>query len=320
MAHLYAFGIYAICVAGSELARLTAEPRPFRIGPWQQRIKLVGIGMSLLAPASLLALSPASSDAAVTRWSSWTWKTEAMLSPIFFDQPWIELPLFLMLVTLVGAGLMLRILRVSSSMIPALVIFSFLLVVMPRTLYGSNYADYRLLSGIGFFLVASLRFTPRSPDWRAPMIAAGCLCLIVRVGSILGDWIPAQTVLAEYETALAKVPPGSKLLVLLGSIGSASANRSPPLEHVPVFAAAKQRVLVGYTFAGPSTPLKLRREFVNYEQFAPYPSLATDMAKFDYVMTVYEPKFDIPAGLSLTPVSRGQSYQVKRIERSATRP
>lgn len=314
--HLYAFGLYAVCVAGFEFSLLLDQVRRDRRLQWRNLALPAGVALSLAAPLCWLLTSPTSTNAAVTRWSTIQWKAEAVLSPVFFNQPWIELPLFAVLASLVGLGLLTGTLRIHRRMIWSMAVFAVLCVAMPRTLFGSNYADYRLLSGVGFFFLASLEYTSPSLKQRQAVVLVLMACLFVRVGSVLADWIPSQAVIEEYDDAFAYVRPGAKVLVLQGRYASTSESRRPPLEHVPVFAAAKRDAFVAYIFTGAPMALQFAPAYKSYEQFSPYPELARDMARFDYVLAINDPAFDVPEGLSLTRTAQGRTYTLSEVKRS----
>jgi hypothetical protein len=314
--HLYAFGLYAVAVAGYEVTVLWEtwhEDQPGIV----RALRVAACGAaSLILPLALLLFSPTSSDAGVLRWSTPLWKLEALLSPVYFNMPLVELPLALLLGALLLAGLVTGGVRIHQRMVVMLGLMALLFLVLPRTLFGSNYADYRLLSGVGFFFLASLELEmPASPRRRVVLLVL-CTCLAVRVGSILANWLPAQPILAEYDHALAASPSGARILVLQGSLGSTSADRSPPLEHVPVFAAAKQQDFVPYTFHAAAVPLHLQSAYASYAgAFAPYPENARDMALYDYVLVLRNPQFVIPLGFVLTPVTQGRSFMLYKIEK-----
>lgn len=313
--HLYAFGLYAVCVAGFEFSLFIDQVRRDRRLRWPSLAAPAGVALSLIAPLFLLLISPTSTNAAVTRWSTLQWKIEAVLSPVFFNQPWIELPLYAVLAGLTGLGLLTGALRIHRRMIWSMAVFAVLCLVMPRMVFGSNYADYRLLSGVGFFFLASLEYTSPASRRRQAVVLVLVACLVVRVASIVADWLPAQATIEEYDDAFAHVPPGAKVLVLLGPYKSTSESRRPPLEHVPVFAAAKRDAFVAYIFTGAPMALQFTPAYSTFDQYAPYPELAQDMARFDYVLTISDPVFDIPEGLSLTRVAKGRTYTLSEVKR-----
>ncbi|MFO1024074.1 MAG: hypothetical protein U1E70_02730 [Acetobacteraceae bacterium] len=314
LVHLYAFGLYAVCVAGYETSLLLEAARAN--GRWRMpRLRpSLDIAATLVLPLTALAVSPTSSEAAVTRWSTLTWKLEALVSPVYFNQPLIELPLLLVLLATFGIGLGTGVLRLHRRMLPALLVFLLLTFAFPRTLFGSNYADYRLPAGAGFFFLASLRLDSTVPLRRRIVLAVLSLCLVVRIASIVVDWVAVQPVLAEYRDALAPVPPGARLLVIRGEVEPRSRRRTPPLEHVPVLAAARQQAFTGYIFAGAIAPLKIKPGLADYIHFAPNPDLAGDLGRYDYLLAVQDPVISIPQGITLTPLRQGASYVLSRID------
>jgi hypothetical protein len=272
--HLYAFGLYALCVGCYELTILWEKSRsPAGLQAPDMRIALAALA-ALILPCATLLFSPTSEGAGVLRWSSLEWKAEGLVSPIFFTQPYVELPLLGFLGILLLAGLFSGMLRVHRRMVLALAAFVLLWLAMPRTLFGSNYADYRLLPAVSFFLLASLRLDLRATSHMkfAYILLAGLL--VVRVGSIMAEWLPEQAIIGEYDQAFAKLPPGSLVMVLEGSTGSGSADRRPPLEHVPVFFAAKHEDFVPYispASSRASSPCRSRRSFAAMPNFPHIP-------------------------------------------------
>src|SRR5205823_13267065 len=129
----------------------------------------------------------------------------------------------------------------------------------PVMLFGSAFADYRLPCGAAFFALASLQLRPQTRTRALAAAIALSILLLARIGTILSDWAPAHPILAEYEDVFAPVPPGGRILVL-----EPSADHSIPLDHLPVFAAAKRELFVPYTFTEASVPLRLKSEYRSY--------------------------------------------------------
>jgi hypothetical protein len=316
--HLYAFGLYAVCVAGYEISAFWEAVRKNRSLRGTHFGILIRGAFVTAIPLLLMLLSPASQDATKLRWSTLLGKMEGITSPTFFALPYIELPLLVAIVAIFGIGLVLGIIHLNKRMVLACGIFVVLFLVMPRELLGANYADYRLPGGAGFFVLASFRWGTRSLSSRRVLTLLLAMCLVIRVVSIFLTWLPAQPIIAEYDQALAHIPPGSRLLVLLGSSGSASVDRRPPLEHVPVYYGVKHDVFVSYIFNLPrgAELLQFTPEYQEYSRFyVPYPEFARDMAKFDYVLEIRNPHFDVPTGLSLEEVTRGKTYLLQRVVR-----
>lgn len=316
--HMFGLGLYAVCVGGYELTVLWQRWRAEgRLRVAQFRLP-VAAALSLLLPMSLLLFSPASDAAGVFRWSTLQWKLEALLSPFLFNQPTVELPLVAVLGLTIGFGLWAGVLRVHARMVLPLAILALLFLAIPRTLFNSNYADFRLLCGVTFFALASLRLQPASGARGRLILGILTACLLVRTGSLLANWLPAQPILAEYDHALDQVPPGAKVLALMGRPGTTSANRSPPLEHIAVFIGARRGALVPYLFTHEATPIRLRPDYQSYWHFDPRPENAADMARYDYVLTIRDPQFTTPPGLKLDRVGQGATYTLFRVIRPSS--
>jgi hypothetical protein len=331
--HLYGLGLYGLAVAGYELTVFGEQLRDNRQKILQSLRVPTYAAATLLLPLLLLLLSPTSNAAAMFSWRQpWLWwKLSLLISPIFFNMPIVELPLLLVLGSLLITGLATRTVLIHPRMIIFVGLVSLLFFVMPYTIFSSSYADYRLLSGASFFFLRSLRLNLTSSRRRHEVFVLLCFILIVRVGSILVNWLAAQPILAEYDHALATLPPGAKILVLDGaldfsadqsptlehiavSLNSKSDRRSPPLEHIAVFAAAKQQDFVSYTFHTASLPLRIRRPYASYHYDA-NPKNAREMARFDYLLAIRRPNIFVPKAVTLQKLTEGRSYQLFKIER-----
>jgi hypothetical protein len=290
--HFYALAIYAVCVAGYECSMLWDKVRDDRWFRLSRMAVPIRAAVSVMLPI-LVLLGPVSSGRGPLVWGRlwgprtfWDsivkWKGEGLASPIYFRQAF-EKPLLVALFVILVLALATRTLVLNWRMVIPLAVFAVLFVVMPDAFWNTSFADYRLPSGVAFFAWASLGWGEKS---RA-RIAAFCLllglCLIARVGSILAAWRPAQPILAEYQTVLQRVPPGSRLLVIMDSSWS-----NLPLLHAPLPAAARRGILIS--------------------------GLNDNMKMYDYLLEIRNPQVDIPAGVSLQEVGHGRTFTLYRID------
>ena len=258
MMHFWAFLLYGLCIAGYECPifweKLAIEPR-VRVRTSLFKIPVTA-AISLLVPLmAVIYLSPSRDYeqptwgppwGARTVWDLVKWKAEGLASPIFTRQIPFEKPLLVAILAIFVLSLATRMMVVKSRMLIPLAACGAVFIVMPNGLAGSLYDDYRLPAGIAFFALARIGWRKTSgPRIRVVRLLLS-ICVLFRVGSVLSAWSTAQPIIAEYDTALQLVPPGSRLLVLNNSYGM--------LFHVPVLAAAKQRVFVPYTFTNDTGP------------------------------------------------------------------
>jgi hypothetical protein len=294
--HFYALAMYAVCVAGYECSMLWDKVRE------QRRFRFPSLAVPLRAAVSIIApilvlLAPVSSGRGPLVWGrSWgpqtfwdsivKWKAEALASPVYFHQPFEKLLLIALFVILVWA-LATRTLVLNWRMIIPLAAFAVLFIVMPAEFWDTAFADYRLPSGVAFFAWASLGWGEKSRARIAALCLLLGLCLMIRVGSIFVAWGPAQPILAEYETILQRVPPGSRLLVIVDDSGWSN----PPLVNAALPAAARRGIFISRQLNGD-----------------------IKMSDYDYLLEVRNPPVDIPAGVSLQEVGHGQTFTLYRID------
>ncbi len=292
--HFYALAIYAVCVAGYECSILWDKLRD------ERRFRLSRLTVPIRAAVSvivsiLVLLGPVSSGRGPLVWGrSWgpqtfwdsivKWKGEALTSPIYFHQAF-EKPLLVALFVILIWALATRTLVLNRRMVIPLAVFAVLFIVMPAEFWDTAFADYRLPSGVAFFAWASLGWGEKSRARIAALCLLLGLCLIVRVGSVWATWLPAQPILAEYQTVLQRVPPGSRLLVIMDD----SAWSNPPLVHAALPAAVGRGIFISGHLNG-------------------------DMKMYDYLLEIRNPQVDIPADVPLQAVGHGRTFTLYRID------
>ncbi|MBV8359854.1 MAG: hypothetical protein JO189_18245 [Deltaproteobacteria bacterium] len=323
--HLEAFGIYAVCVASYEGALLWEQIKIER----QLRRSLFNVPISgaasLVLPCVLLWFSAAPISHGgfwqgyAQYWITFTRKIEALAAPLFYSNPAFEIPLLLVISGLFFWALATRTIVANSRMLIAMGVFGVILIVMPFGFGELMYIDYRLPSGVAFIALASFAWGKASPARHEILGTLLGICLIIRVGSVLLEWQPAQAVIKEYYTALRLVPPGSRLLVYMPRMQFG--DRYPPLRHVPALAAAMQGVFDPHTFTNGSAPngpqlLNLKPNYRDYWIYDPSdPQIINSMYKFDYLLQIKGPPVEPLAGLTLKEISLGQTFVLYRIDR-----
>jgi hypothetical protein len=321
--HLFAFGIYAVCVAGYECSWLWEKLRTERrFALSLLRIPIIATG-TLIVPCLLLLVSSTSGSSGWI-WGykpSWGWlllKSEGLAAPIYYSDPAVEIPLLITIAAMFGWALITRAIVANSRMLVPLGAFCFIFMAMPSAFSGSAYfADFRLPSGVASIVLASFCWG-RAPQARRKFFQLLLsVCLVVRIASVISQWQPAQAVIEEYDRALELVPPGSRLLVYM--VPTPLADRNPPLRHVPVFAAAMHDVFDPDTFTNGREPngpqlLNLKSDYRDYWMDAPPdPARINEIGRYDYLLEVRHSPAKIPAGITLKEVKRGQTFALYEI-------
>ncbi len=309
--HMYAFGIYAICVVGYEIG-LMAVVKPFRLDLQVMWRRLLPVAVTLLVPLGVIPLAPTAGSAGIVMWSTLHWKVEALTAPVFFSLPSVELPLLAVLAAGLLAGLFTGMLRLRTEMIPVAVLLCVAFLAMPRMLFGSYYADYRLLCGAVFFLLGGLVLVPRSPAWGRAAATLGAGLVLVRVASISLEWHAAQPAFKAFDSAFDSIPAGAIVLVQRARIPSVSQDRSVPMEHVATLPAARRGVFVGNMFTLDAQPLRLTVEALPYYHSGPLIDAPLPLEQYDYYMAIDGPKVPKTTA-SLVEVRRAGRYVLFKV-------
>jgi hypothetical protein len=322
MMNLWALVTYGVCVAGYECAMFWENLRTERQVRLSQLKIPCGAAISLLIPllAFIIPASPVTSNYAKTVWglgdSLVKWKAEVLVSPIFTRQLSFEKPLLVAVTAIFVVGLATRTIAVNPRMLIPLGAFGVILIIIPTELVGWWFAEHHLASGMVFYALAGIGWgnTSRARIQLVCLLLA--VCLLVRIGSVIWSWQPMQAIIDEYDSALQLVPPGSRMLVLIGS------DYGGPLFHVPVLAAAKQSVFVPYTWTQDNEfgfkGIALLRVMPDYRDYlADLPTdtrSINDLGKFDYLLEVEDPQVTISADFSLLEVKRGQTFRLYKVQ------
>jgi hypothetical protein len=336
--HLFAFGVYAICVASYECSLLWKRLRVER----RLRTSLLRIpfsaAVSLIVPM-LVWFNPLSGSdrpdyyravfgpihwgnpwwahgAESTLWISLAKKVDGLASPIFYSDPIFEIPLLLIIFAIFVWALATRAIVQNPRMIIPLGAFAGTYLVMPYALGEIGGLDYRFPSAVAFIALVSFGWGKASPARINVVRLLLAVCLIVRVGSVFSEWQPAQAIIAEYDTALRLVPPGSRLLVIVGH-DEFWGSRKQPLVHIPELPAAKRGILDPLLFdIYGGTLLNLKPDYRGYSRKGDPTGASrySDVKSFDYLMEIRQPPVEIPAGITLDEIERGRTFVLYRIE------
>jgi hypothetical protein len=235
LGHLYAFGVYALCIAGYELALL-----------WHRRYELRPAILSAASAAAqfvpavylFVLVSPTSGAAAETYWGPLWRKLTAPANLTYNYHPGFDLACLGLLAAIVLWGLLRAHVTVNRFMIGPLALLSIAFLIMPDQLFSSFGADRRLPIAIVLVAIAAL-------EWRASnqWVVVGLAALfVVRVALISEVWAHSATVYREYLAAIERVPYGAKLLVV---VAHPSEIALPP---IPAFEIANLAIIYRRAF------------------------------------------------------------------------
>ena len=167
-------------------------------------------------------------------------------------------------------------------------------VLMPRIVFGSNYADMRLVPvGAAMLLLAVRPY--RSPRWGQLVAITGLAFFAARIA---GTTVLFWTFDRAYDRQLAAldhVPKGARVLSLVG-MRCGENWRSTRLEHLPSLAIVRRDAFTNDQWVLPGAQLL----DIRYQAAAPYTHDPSQMAPFPYPCR-REPQVPLPVTLARFP-------------------
>jgi hypothetical protein len=312
LCHLAAFGLFAIAVAGLEIGHSMAGFRRERIATIHRDVVRRGGGALLvLLPPFLLffALGPETGGPHAIRMGNLREKIEAIAALTLFSSPGPEL--LLLALALLGflIAFATRAVRFHPRAAPILLLMAVAFMAAPRVAMGGGFIDYRLPSASIFFALALLVPDPAArragllvDTWFGALIAA-------RVAIIAALWLAAEPLYQQFETAFARLPIGARLLVVEGQLGSTSAGRRPPLEHIAALAVARRQAFEPQMFAGFSGQVLKFQPAYQRLWTLDAPSTLDDIdSAYDHLLVVY------PAAATISPALRSRLDSLYRTD------
>lgn len=246
--HLYALGLYAICVGGYELTRWREWLRDRRSFVTQGLV----LALPFALPAYLLLLhSPTSENVLAFRYDDPMAFLRDKIRAVYqlttnyyvtFDRL-----TFVALALAALAGVALGWLRLDRRMIWSIGLLLAVFLLMPRQLLGSNLADFRLPVALVLLLVASLHPTER-PAMRVVLAALAALFL-VRMGLLTERWHTFDEVYQHYLEAIAPIPEGSRVVAAVAQRPDPFLAFAPTLMYVNTLAVIEKSAFEPTLFA-----------------------------------------------------------------------
>ena len=241
---------------------------------------------------------------------------------------------FLLVVTAIGVGLLLRKARLHSRMWLPLVSLALIYCVINPQLLGSTGADRRLIPALFLVLACSLEWNVRERYF----VAAIGLVFLVRTAVVIKNWSAANVIYSANVQVIDQIPRGVKVAAAVGELNFPQLN-NPPVLHLPNMAVIRRQVLINSLFVYDGVqPLRFKPEYKGLFDTGIYsqlyevdvrahpngkgPLITTlnpferiHLTGFDYLLLVNKRYFGYPVPGSLRPVYSAADtvlYQVLR--------
>lgn len=326
--HVEAFGVYALAIAGVELAPALNLLRARHYPALAARLA-AGV-LQFVVPAILfLYCQPASTGGPV----SFTplWRKADLLFGVFdnYSRPF-DVACFALLVGLFGALAWRRRLRLAPRLGAALAILFAAYLLLPSQMMSGAGVDRRLPVALFLVLIAaSAPVLPRRAAWLVGLAVAAVF--VVRMAVIEAVWLRADRIYAAAIAVIDRLPPGAKLAV---AVPPREVNAGAiPMLHVATLAAARREAFVPTLFAYPTQqPLALRPPYDALAE-ATSPSglwagfVAGDaaaraasarvLAQYDYIVFTDRDRFTVPPNACFDATASSPRFRLFRLRRTA---
>jgi hypothetical protein len=276
--HLEALGVFAMIVAGTELASAALDWRRTKI--WTT---VAGLALSaspiLVTLVLFLAFSPTASAGreAIKYAPGLGTKPIGALFSLSSGIIWLDV---LSAIVLLGLGVALywrRSLTLSWGMAAASMLALLVLYATPTEILGAQFADSRLGVVLGLFLLLSLDLKATAPrrDFLLTMIVVALLA-VIRVTALTSEWVHFDREIEPIVSAFNKIEPGSTLFAatsqastrLIADTPEKRAVWRPPLKHVASYVVLHAPVFVPEIWTFPTQqPLLTRDSFDGPKDF-----------------------------------------------------
>ncbi|MDB5409142.1 MAG: hypothetical protein JWL84_4054 [Rhodospirillales bacterium] len=326
LSHLFAFGVYAIVIAGTEIGRL------WRNGTlWTRRgiADLATAALQFVIPLALLILGERGPGGGIG-WGQ-IWRKIDLFFNVFDNYSRVfDITCFVALLALLIWGAIRRSLRIAPALMLPMLLLLLVQLAMPNRMFGGAGVDHRMPLVLGLLLVAGGDAALRTTRQKA--IAGGiALLFVVRIGIVTAVWLADDRIYHPIVAALAELPRGSRLAVALPPNSVNLEQRRPPITHLANLAIIETDAFVPLLFDFPGQqPVALRPAYAalarqaSPEDFwavlvggAPDAGgkVAAALAGYDFILLVDPVAFTMPQDPRLTPrfaSPNGRLYAIAR--------
>jgi hypothetical protein len=309
--HLFAFGVYGVLWISSIFHCYKKKAFTDII-----RVTIVS-SIQFVTPFTVMLFSPTQQNVSLERikWSSIYDKIMAFYSVFYFGSHIIALFTIAIILILVSYVIIYKKIVFSRFSVCALVILVCVFLIMPFTLLGSGFADYRLPFAIAAVAIAgtSCRELPRLQASTFTLAIAGLILL--RSVAMSVEWHGANARYREIMQTMALMEPGRRLLPIIAEEDvTRQFLRKPPIDHAATLAVIVRSTFVPQVFAEPE---KQPIAFTDYAQSLPtMQNIIRRIYDYEYDPLTWENvrNFDYVLIFATTPIRRTIPNYMEQID------
>jgi hypothetical protein len=335
--HTYGWGMLGVMAFSAELVRQHDRGKGYVESAMRAAMHCVP-----MLPPMLLMIAWRNGAVAGTTGDWFNWRAKMLwLAMALRDRWfWFDLGSLAALLLLIYGAVRSSRLGFSRNLAASALFLLLVYIMLPRIVFGSAYADMRLVPYL--IAVGVIAIRPRegaSERFVSGLALAAMAFVLIRIGSNTVSFILYDNTYRSELAALDHVPPGARMVSFVGSACRPSWTMSR-LEHLPAIALVRKNAFSNDQWAMPGAQL-LSARFPADRRFRHDPSqivgpikcpheiwLSLDQSlrelprdSFDYVWLIQPPVYDEALTAGLRPVWRnGTSVLYRVVDRTALSP
>lgn len=235
--HAFGWGMLGLlCFSGEAVRQHDRGIGWFKAG-WKAALNASVMALPL---AFMLLWRSGTSQQMTFGWFNWSRKWEWVLSALRDRVEWFDIGTLIVLAAVLLLAVFHRRLTLSRNLAFSAIVLLAAFVMLPWTIFGSAYADMRIMPYIMAIALIAIRFKRETylPLARALAIA-GLALFLVRIGGTTFSLATAANAQQERLRALDYVPPGARL-VNLSNIGCRDRWKLPRDSHLGAMAIVRR--------------------------------------------------------------------------------
>jgi hypothetical protein len=329
--HTFGWGTLGLLAFSAEAVRQHDKGRPYLIAALRSAVHCLALAPPLLL---MLAWRTGHVGGLTIGWFNWKFKLRWLLTALrdrwqYFDLASVAVALFLL-----GEAVRHKKLEYSRNLAFSALVLLLVFILLPRMVFGSAYADMRLVPYLFAVAIIAIRFRPTGiPRYMNMVALAGLAFFLIRIGGNTASFWLYDRAYDRELAALEHVPKGARVVSFVGEtcVKGWFMHR---LYHLPGLAIVRKEAFINdqWVMAG----AQLLR--VRYREAAPFlsdPSQVVTLRRcpgefyrpidaalayvpreaVDYVWLIHTPPHDPRLTQGLRPVWRSGNSVLYRVER-----
>lgn len=314
--HLFALGVYGLCIIGHECYKIRHDPVQKPAVQW------VAMTAQFVIPAILLIFfSPtaASSTSQKITYGDFSRKVIALVNPILNYDIALDIVTVLVLAGFMIFAIFKKQIRISNPLMYPLALLVLAFAAMPTVMFSAYGADVRIPIAFAFLAIAAIELESQ----KFVKIAMILLLIVfsVRLGFITKNWQAADKTYAQYVEAFEKIEEGSRLFSAIAYPGQWTPFPIP-VTHFSCIAVIQRSAFVPSLFAYPTQQplefadtyktLAIKTESTNFES-GKTPDWEKVRDIYDYALITQEHFFKQPVPQTFIEIFRGDMFRLYRV-------